>query len=171
MKDYTEAPLKIFIAYIKDEKRLFAVDMLCSVAVAAIDLVFPYVSKNAMQTYLPQSLYRTFFTVMAILVAAYLLKSLLYYTITVVGHKMGVRIEANMREDLFRHVQTLSFRFFDENRTGTIMSRITSDLFEITELAHHGPENLLISCLTIVGALILMFTIQWQLALVLLIIL
>ena len=171
MKDYTEAPLKIFIAYIKDEKRLFAGDMLCSVAVAAIDLVFPYVSKNAMQTYLPQSLYRTFFTVMAILVAAYLLKSLLYYTITVVGHKMGVRIEANMREDLFRHVQTLSFRFFDENRTGTIMSRITSDLFEITELAHHGPENLLISCLTIVGALILMFTIQWQLALVLLIIL
>ncbi|MDO4816627.1 MAG: ABC transporter ATP-binding protein [Bacillota bacterium] len=171
MKDYTRSPLKIFIAYIKDEKRLFAIDMLCAVAVAVIDLVFPYVSKNAMQTYLPQSLYKTFFIVMAILVAAYLLKSVMYYIITVVGHKMGVRIEANMREDLFRHVQKLSFKYFDENRTGTTMSRLTSDLFEITELAHHGPENILICTLTIVGAIILMFTIKWELALVLLIIL
>lgn len=171
MKDYTQSPLKIFIAYIKDEKRLFAIDMLCAVAVAVIDLVFPYVSKNAMQTYLPQSLYKTFFIVMGILVAAYLLKSVMYYIITVVGHKMGVRIEANMREDLFKHVQKLSFKYFDENRTGTTMSRLTSDLFEITELAHHGPENILICTLTIVGAIILMFTIQWQLALVLVIIL
>lgn len=171
MKDYTQSPLKIFIAYIKDEKRLFAIDMLCAVAVAVIDLVFPYVSKNAMQTYLPQSLYKTFFIVMGILVGAYLLKSVMYYIITVVGHKMGVRIEANMREDLFKHVQKLSFKYFDENRTGTTMSRLTSDLFEITELAHHGPENILICTLTIVGAIILMFTIQWQLALVLVIIL
>ncbi len=171
MKDYTQSPLKIFISYIKDEKRLFAIDMLCAVTVAVIDLVFPYVSKNAMQTYLPQSLYRTFFTVMGILVIAYLLKSLMYYIITVVGHKMGVRIEANMREDLFTHVQKLSFKYFDENRTGTTMSRLTSDLFEITELAHHGPENVLICTLTIVGAIILMFTIQWQLTLVLVILL
>lgn len=171
MKDYTQSPLKIFIAFVKDEKRLFAIDMLCAVAVAVIDLVFPYVSKNAMQTYLPQSLYKTFFIVMGILVGAYLLKSVMYYIITVVGHKMGVRIEANMREDLFKHVQKLSFKYFDENRTGTTMSRLTSDLFEITELAHHGPENILICTLTIVGAIILMFTIQWQLALVLVIIL
>ena len=171
MKDYTQSPLKIFISYIKDEKRLFAIDMLCAVAVAVIDLVFPYVSKNAMQTYLPQSLYKTFFIVMGILVAAYLLKSLMYYVITVIGHKMGVRIEANMREDLFKHVQKLSFKYFDENRTGTTMSRLTSDLFEITELAHHGPENILICTLTIVGAIILMFTIQWQLTLVLVLLL
>ena len=171
MKDYAQSPLKIFISYIMDEKRLFAIDMLCAVAVAVIDLVFPYVSKNAMQTYLPQSLYKTFFIVMGILVAAYLLKSLMYYVITVVGHKMGVRIEANMREDLFKHVQKLSFKYFDENRTGTTMSRLTSDLFEITELAHHGPENILICTLTIVGAIILMFTIQWQLTLVLVILL
>ena len=171
MKDYTQSTLKIFISYIKDEKKLFTIDMLCAVTVAVIDLVFPYVSKNAMQSYLPQSLYKTFFIVMGILVAAYLLKSLMYYIITVIGHKMGVRIEANMREDLFRHVQKLSFKFFDENRTGTVMSRLTSDLFEITELAHHGPENILICTLTIVGAIILMFTIQWQLALVLVILL
>ena len=171
MKDYTQSPLKIFISYIKDEKRLFAIDMLCAVTVAAIDLVFPYVSKNAMQTYLPQSLYKTFFIIMGILVIAYLLKSLMYYIITVVGHKMGVNIEANMREDLFKHVQKLSFKYFDENRTGTTMSRLTSDLFEITELAHHGPENILICTLTIVGAIILMFTIQWQLTLVLVVLL
>ena len=171
MKDYTQSPLKIFIAYIKDEKKLFAIDMACAVTVAAIDLIFPYVSKNAMQTYLPQNLYKTFFLIMGILAAAYLLKAVMYYTITVVGHKMGVRIEANMREDLFRHVQKLSFKFFDNNRTGTLMSRLTSDLFEITELAHHGPENLLICTLTIVGAIALMFTIQWQLALVLLVLL
>ena len=171
MKDYNAKPLRVFISYIKDEWRLFTIDMLCAVVVAAIDLVFPYVSKNAMQTYLPQSLYRTFFIVMGILVAAYLLKGVMYYLITVVGHRMGVRVEANMREDLFTHVQKLSFRFFDENRTGNTMSRLTSDLFEITELAHHGPENILICTLTIVGAIIVMFTIQWKLTLVLVLIL
>lgn len=96
MKDFNQSPFKIFISYIKDEKKLFLIDMGCSVCVAAIDLVFPYVSKNSMQTYLPQSMYKTFFIVMAILAAAYLLKSLLYYVITVLGHRMGVRIEASM---------------------------------------------------------------------------
>ena len=167
MKDYTQKPLKIFISYIKDQKKLFFIDMGCATLVAAIDLIFPYVSKSSMETYLPQSLYKTFFIVMAILVAAYLVKSLLYYVITVVGHRMGVLIEANMREDLFHHVQSLSFEYFDRNRTGTVMSRLTSDLFEITELAHHGPENILICTLTIVGATVLMFTINWQLSLVL----
>lgn len=171
MKDFTKKPLSIFIDYIKDEKKLFILDMCCAVLVSAVDLVFPYVSKNAMQTYLPQRMFTTFFVVMLILVAAYLLKSLLNYIIVVLGHRMGVHIEANMRRDLFRHVQTLGFDYFDRNRTGTVMSRLTSDLFEITELAHHGPENILICTVTIVGAMILMFTIQWQLALVLLIIL
>lgn len=171
MKDYTKKPLSIFISYIKDEKRLFAIDMLCAVFVSAVDLVFPYISKNAMQTYLPQHMFKIFFVVMCILVAAYLIKSVLYYIITVLGHRMGVHIEANMRKDLFTHVQSLGFDYFDRNRTGTVMSRLTSDLFEITELAHHGPENILICTVTIVGAMILMFTIQWRLALVLLIIL
>ena len=171
MKDYTKKPLSIFVDYIRDENKLFILDMCCAVLVSAVDLVFPYVSKNAMQTSLPQRMFTTFFVVMLILVSAYLLKSLLYYLITVLGHRMGVHIEANMRRDLFRHVQTLGFDYFDRNRTGTVMSRLTSDLFEITELAHHGPENIIICTVTIVGAMILMFTIQWQLALVLLILL
>ncbi len=167
MKDYSKKPLKIFISYIADQKKLFAIDMGCAALVSAIDLVFPYISKNSMETYLPQSLYKTFFIVMAILTAAYLLKSLLYYAITIIGHRMGVLVEAKMREDLFAHLQGLSSEFFDRSRTGTLMSRLTSDLFEITELAHHGPENILICTLTVIGATVLMFTINWQLALVL----
>lgn len=166
MKFRERKPFWIFMSYIAGEKRLFAIDMVCAVLVAAIDLAFPYVSKNSMQTYLPQNLYRTFFIIMAVLAAAYVLKALLYYVITVLGHRMGVNIEAKMREDLFCHMQTLSFDFYDKNRTGTLMSRLTGDLFEITELAHHGPENIVICALTIVGALVLMFTINWQLTLV-----
>ena len=169
MKDYTKSPFKIFVSYIMGQKKLFALDMACAALVSAIDLVFPYISKNSMETYLPQSMYRTFFIVMAILAAAYVFKSLLYYVITVIGHKMGVLIEAQMREDLFRHVQTLSFDYFDRNRTGTVMSRLTSDLFEITELAHHGPENILICTLTIIGAIIMMLTINVKLALVIIV--
>lgn len=167
----SKSPFGIFISYIMGEKKLFIIDTICAILVAAIDLVFPYVSKNSMQTYLPQNMYKTFFIVMAILAAAYVLKALLYYVITVLGHRMGVRIEAKMREDLYRHMQELSFGFFDRNRTGTLMSRLTGDLFEITELAHHGPENVIICALTIIGAMVIMFTINWQLTLVLAVIL
>lgn len=167
MKDYHKKPFKIFVSYIKDEEKLFAIDTVCAALVAAVDLAFPYVSKDAMQTLLPQSLYSTFFAVMAILAAAYVLKAGLYYVITVLGHRMGVNIETRMRRDLFTHMQTLSFKFYDENRTGTLLSRLTGDLFEITELAHHGPENLIICALTIVGAMAIMFTINWRLTLVL----
>ena len=171
MKFATKSPFKIFLAYIMGEKKLFIIDTICAVLVAAIDLAFPYVSKSSMQTYLPQSLYRTFFIVMAILALAYVLKAALYYVITVLGHRMGVNIESRMREDLFTHMQKLSFGFYDRNRTGTLVSRLTGDLFEITELAHHGPENIIICALTIAGAMVIMATINWQLTLVLAILL
>ena len=165
--DYSQKGLRIFIAYIARHRRLFVIDMVCALAVAAIDLAFPYVSRTAMRTLLPEKLFRIFFAVMAIMVLAYLLKALLYYVITVVGHRMGVRVESDMRRDLFSHMQELSFSFFDQNRTGVLMSRITSELFDITELSHHGPENVIICSLTIVGALAVLFTLQWRLALVL----
>ena len=167
--DYSAAPLQIFLRYFQPHRRLFAIDMLCAVAVAAIDLLFPFVSRRSMQVYLPEGAYRTFFIVMAVIVAAYVLKSVLYYVITVVGHYMGVLVETDMRRDIFLHLQELSFSFFDRNRTGVLLSRVTSDLFDITELAHHGPENILICTLTIIGSIAVMFTIQWKLALVLLI--
>ena len=167
--DYTAPPLRVFLRYFGPHRTLFALDMLCAVAVALIDLLFPFISRRCMQIYLPQEAYTTFFLVMAIVVAAYLLKSVLYYVITKIGHYMGVLVETDMRRDLFLHIQDLSFSFFDRNRTGVLLSRVTSDLFDITELSHHGPENLLICTLTIVGSVAVMFTIQWKLALVLLI--
>jgi ATP-binding cassette subfamily B protein len=169
--NFNDNALKIFIRYIGHHRKLFAIDLVCAVIVAIIDLVFPYVSRQSMRELLPQKLYTTFFVVMGIMIAAYLLKSLLYYVITVLGHKMGVLTEADMRRDLFTHMQDLSCSFFDKNRTGVLLSRVVSDLFEVTELAHHGPENIIICSLTIVGALIIMFTMQWRLALVLAIVL
>ena len=165
--NYHDKPLKIFMAYVFAHKGLFAVDMVCALAVAVIDLVFPYVSRTAMNTLLPQKLFMTFFAVMGIMILAYFLKSVLYYIITVVGHRMGVLTESDMRRDIFTHMQDLSCSFYDKNRTGVLMSRITSDLFEVTELSHHGPENIVICTLTILGALIVLFTLQWQLALAL----
>lgn len=165
-KNYNAKPFSIFMSYIAGHKKLFGIDMLCALLVALIDLIFPYVSRYSMKVMLPNKLYDTFFTVMAVMVLAYVLKAGLYYVITVIGHKMGVLVESDMRRDVFTHMQSLSFSYYDHNRTGVLMSRITSDLFEITELAHHGPENIMICTLTIVGALAVMFAMQWQLALV-----
>ena len=170
-KNYNDNPFKIFISYIAGHKKLFAVDMLCALTVSIIDLVFPYVSRVSMNRLLPEKLFATFFVVMGIMVLAYFLKAVLYYVITVVGHRMGVLVESDMRRDIFTHMQDLSCSFYDKNRTGVLMSRITSDLFEITELAHHGPENVIICSLTIVGSLAVMFTIEWRLALVLTVVL
>ena len=169
--NYNDKPIKIFMGYIAAHKKLFFIDMLCAVIVSVVDLVFPYVSRLSMNRLLPQRLYTAFFAVMAVMIGAYVIKSVLYYIITVVGHRMGVLVESDMRRDVFTHMQDLSCSFYDKNRTGVLMSRITSDLFEVTELAHHGPENLLICTLTIVGALVVMLILQWQLALVLAVIL
>lgn len=165
-KNYNDKPFNIFMSYIAGHKKLFAIDMICALAVAIIDLIFPYVSRYSMKVMLPSRLYTAFFVVMGIMVLAYVFKAWLYYIITVIGHKMGVLVESDMRRDVFTHMQSLSFSYYDKNRTGVLMSRITSDLFEITELAHHGPENVVICTLTIVGALGVMFAMQWQLALV-----
>lgn len=170
-KNFYGNPFKLFMSYVAGHKKLFAIDMGCSLLVSVIDLAFPYVSRVSMNSLLPNRLFALFFTVMGIMVAAYVIKAALYYIITVVGHRMGVLIEADMRRDVFTHMQDLPCSFYDKNRTGVLMSRITSDLFEITELSHHGPENILICTLTIVGALAVMFTMEWRLALTLAIVL
>ena len=170
-RNYNDNPFKIFISYIAGHRKLFAVDMLCALTVSIIDLVFPYVSRVSMNRLLPEKLFPAFFAVMGIMALAYFLKAVLYYVITVVGHRMGVLVESDMRRDIFTHMQDLSCSFYDKNRTGVLMSRITSDLFEITELAHHGPENVIICSLTIVGSLAVMYTVEWRLALVLTVVL
>ena len=164
-RDFNRSIFKVFISYFGAHRKLFILDMLCAFAVAAIDVAFPLVSRYAMYELLPGKLFGAFFTVMAIAAAAFVLRAGLNYIITYWGHTFGIRVEADIREDLYRHFQELDFDFFDRNRTGKLMNRLTGDLFEITELAHHGPEDLLISSVTIIGALAVMFTVEWRLAL------
>ena len=170
-KDYTRSKLAIFASYIKPHKKAFAIDMALSVGIALVDLIFPYVSRWSMRSLLPDGLYRAFFTVMAIMFVAYILRAVCQYFVTVIGHRMGTLVEADMRRDVFTHMQELSYSFFDRNRTGVLLARVTNDLFEIVELAHHGPENILTCSLTIVGAIVILFTINPVLTLVLMIML
>ena len=167
MKDFkNRSPIVIFLSYFKNHKKLFATDVACAMLIAAIDLTFPLITRSALYDMLPGKLYRTFFLVMGAVVLCYVLRSFLNYIVAYFGHMFGVAVEADIRKDLFSHMQTLSFDFYDRNRTGQLMSRLTTDLFELTELAHHGPEDLITSVLTIIGALVVMGSIQWQLAVV-----
>ena len=161
-----KSPLRIFLGYFGAHKRLFALDICCALGIAAIDLAFPLATRQALYDLLPNEKYAVFFTVMAIVVAFYVLRAFLNYIVCYFGHTFGIRVEADIRRDLFRHLQEMSFDFYDSNRTGALMSRLTADLFELTELAHHGPEDLITSVITIIGALIVMATIRWELALV-----
>ena len=167
-KDFRNgSELRIFLSYFRPHRKLFYLDMVSALAIAVIDLAFPAVSRWCMYTLLPANAWRTFWTVMAVVTAAYVLRSVFYYVITYWGHNFGARVEADIRRDLFRHIQELNYSFFDHNRVGQLMSRLTTDLFDVTEMAHHAPEDIFISSVTIIGALIIMFTIQWRLALVL----
>ncbi len=166
-KDYQEhSPVAIFLRYFGKHRKLFAIDIFCAVCIAAIDLMFPLITRHALNELLPNRMYQTFFAIMITVVGCYVLRSLLNYIVAYYGHTFGIRVEADIRRDLFRHMQEMSFDFYDKNRTGQLMSRLTSDLFELTELAHHGPEDLLTSVLTIIGALAVMFSIRWELAVV-----
>ena len=166
-KDYQrKRPLMIFLSYFRNHLGLFALDVSCAMLIAAIDLAFPLITRTALYEWLPNGQYRFFFTIMIVVACCYGLRSFLQFVVAYYGHTFGIRVEADIRADLFRHMQELSFDFYDRNRTGQMMSRLTTDLFELTELAHHGPEDLLTSCITIVGALIVLFNIQWKLALV-----
>ncbi len=161
-----KSPIRMFLGYFKNHKGLFAIDILCASLIAAVDLAFPLVTRTALYDLLPNNLYRTFFIIIAAMLLCYLLRSILQFIVAYYGHTFGIRVEADIRADLFRHYQKLGFDFYDRNRTGQLMSRMTSDLFELTELAHHGPEDILTSGVTIVGALVAMAFIRWQLALV-----
>ena len=169
-RDYqTKSALRVFLSYFRPHWKLFLMDLCCAFLISIIDLAFPYVSRMCMERLLPERLYTSFFLIMGIFLALYFLRALLQYVVCYWGHTFGIRVEADIRRDLFTHIQTLSFGFYDKNRTGHLMSRMTGELFDITELAHHGPEDLFISLVTVIGAIAIMFTIHWQLALVVMI--
>ena len=162
----TRSPMRIFLSYFRPHRGLFLLDMTCALFISLVDLAFPLISRTAMYHWLPDKRYSVFFTVMAIVLIAFVIRSILFFVVCYWGHTFGIRVEADIRRDLFAHMQELGFDCYDKNRTGQLMSRLTTDLFELTELAHHGPEDLFISIVTIVGALAVMFTIQWRMALV-----
>ena len=167
MKDYkNKSEFQIFLSYFKPHIGLFLMDMVCALAIALIDLAFPAISRWCMYTLLPQNAWKTFWLVMLAVFAAYILRSVFTYMIWYWGHNFGILVETDIRRDLFQHIQKLGYDYFDNHRIGQLMSRLTADLFDITELAHHGPEDIFVSTVTIVGALIIMFRIQWRLALV-----
>ena len=149
-KDFqSRSELSIFLSYFKPHLRLFLLDIFSALMIAVIDLAFPFVTRWCLYTLIPDNNWKTFWTVMALVAVVYVLRSVFTYVIAYWGHGFGVRVETDIRRDLFRHMQELGYDFYDRNRTGQLMSRLTSDLFDITELAHHGPEDIFISTLTI----------------------
>lgn len=162
--------LKKFFSYYKPHRRLFIIDFTSAVIVAILELAFPVAVRWFVDDLLPGNNWDHIIIVGVLLFLIYFLSTALTYVVTYWGHKLGVNIETDMREDLFNHVQRQSFKFFDNTKTGHIMTRITTDLFEIGELAHHGPEDLFIACMTFIGAFVIMLNINAQLALIILII-
>ncbi|MBQ9994153.1 MAG: ABC transporter ATP-binding protein [Clostridia bacterium] len=158
--------LRRFIHYYKPHKKLLAWDMLSSLLISVIGMVYPIVTNKMLNVYIPGRMYRTIVIAGLVVLALYVIRMLLRYFVQYYGHMIGVRMQSQMRQDLFAHLERLPFRFYDNNETGRIMTRLTSDLFEVCELAHHGPENLLISSVMIVLSFIYLFTIDWILTLI-----
>ncbi len=165
--------VKRFLSYYKPHKGLLILDLSCAAVVASIDVAYPLLTQYILRTLLPQmaadsAMVRVFVALIVGAFLAYVLRALLMYIINYWGHLLGVRMEADIRRDIFSHIQELSFSFYDKVRTGKLMSRVTTDLFDITELAHHGPEDVLISGVTMIGAFVAMMFVDWRLALALL---
>ena len=142
--------LKRFIHYYKPHKKLLILDLLASLLISVIGMVYPIVTRNMLNVYIPQKMYSTIVIAGLVVLALYIIRMLLRYFVQYYGHLIGVGMQSQMRLDLFSHLQKLPFSFYDNHETGRIMTRITSDLFEVCELAHHGPENLLISSVMII---------------------
>ena len=155
-----------FISYYRYYKGLFALDMSVAVLASILSVIAPALVRDVLYTALPEGDWDMMVRMLSIILAIYILQAAATYIRIRWGHYLGVRMENQMRKELFSHLQTLSFSYFDKTKTGTIMSRITNDLFNIAEVAHHGPEDFLISIVTIVAAYSFMFSFSWQLSLV-----
>ena len=158
--------LKRFIRYYKPHRKLFTLDMLASLLVALISALYPMLTRRALQDFIPNRNVRMVVVFGAALLALYFIRMLLNYFIQYQGHLMGVRMQAQMRSELFAHLEKLPFSFFDAHETGKIMSRLTSDLMDITELAHHGPENMIIATISVIVSFVYLSTINIWLSLI-----
>lgn len=167
--NYNDKPVKIFFSYYKPHIWLFIADMFCAILIAAIDVAFPMFTKFALDTLIPNANLRFFTILLIVLLLGYVIRWLCNWFVNYWGHIFGNYIEQDMRRDVFAHLEEQSFAFYDTHRTGKLMSRATTDLFEITELAHHGPEDFLVAILTLLGSFTLLLKIRWELAVVVII--
>ena len=163
---FNSNPLKIFFSYYKPHWKIFALDIFCAIMISVVDVAFPMVSKFTIDSLLPNKNFKAFFILIAVLFLVYLLRRTFTWFVNYWGHYFGSLVETDMRRDVFEHLENQSFTFYDKHRTGKLMSRATTDLFEITELAHHGPEDFLISVLTLIGSFFLLLKIRAELALI-----
>ena len=161
--------IREFAHYYRPHLGMFLLDMACASVISLVDIFFPVFTRQVLYDYIPNQMMRTFVLMALLMLGLFLLRTAAQWLVTYLGHLVGVRIEADMRRDIFAHMQQLGFSFYDRNRTGMLMSRVTNDLFEITELAHHGPEDVFISLVTLTGAFIVLWRIQHTLALVLMV--
>lgn len=164
--------LKKFIRYYGPYKVVFFIDLLCAAVISLVDLAFPQILRTLTRTLFAGSADKILSALVPIAIAllvAYIIQTLCKYYVTYAGHMMGARMERDMRKELFDHYERLSFSYYDQNNSGQMMSKLVSDLFDISELAHHGPENLFISLIKIIGSFIFLFVINWMLAIPMLI--
>jgi ATP-binding cassette subfamily B protein len=155
-----------FVSYYKPHWKLFMLDIICALIVAIIDLYFPMFTREAVKTIIPQGQIGLFWTFIGAMLILHVIRAGLQYIVHYWGHVLGVRMEFDMRRDLFSHLQTLPFRFYDNTRTGHLMSRMVNDLNEISEFAHHGPEDLFLSLVMLIGSFFMLLKVEWRLALV-----
>ena len=158
--------LKKFVKYYKPHKVTFAIDMICSFFFSVVGLLYPMITEKILDEYIPNGMIKEILILSSVLLAVYFVRAGLNYYINYYGHEMGVKMQATMRSDLFRHLEKLPYSFYDNTETGQLMSRMTNDLFNVSELAHHGPENLFITSFMTLSAFVYLCTISWKLALI-----
>lgn len=158
--------IRKFIRYYKPHWKIFLLDMICAFMISALDLVFPMATSKVIDDIIPNKEVRSLVIITSVLILLYLVRYVCNYIVDSWGHIVGTRMEYDMRKEIFSHIQTLSFNYFDNTKTGHIMSRIVNDLREITELAHHGPEDLFISFVMLVGSFIILMNVEWRLTLI-----
>ncbi|MBU5460182.1 ABC transporter ATP-binding protein [Anaerostipes sp. MSJ-23] len=159
-----------FIRYYRPYKKVFFFDLFCAAFISLVDLAYPQILRSLAKTLFHRNsnvILHSLVFISIILFVCYVLQALCKYYVSCQGHIMGAQMERDMRKELFEHYEKLSFSYYDKNNTGQMMSRLVSDLFDISEFAHHGPENLFISVVKIVGSFVFLFIIQWRLALIL----
>ena len=160
--------LKRFFEYYKPHKKMFFFDLTCAFLISVCNIFYPMIARTIMDKYVPNENVRLLLTWAAVMAAIYIVKGILTYIVAYWGHVLGVKIQGDMRRDLFQHIETLPYSYFDENQTGSIMSRLVNDLFEVSELAHHAPEDIFNSLISVIGAIIMLSTINGWLALIVL---